>query len=66
MSASPAAWRRFAAASEAQQADLLRHSRAAPAVREVLERVTLADLVDDRLPPPIATLARLPESWVTR
>jgi Rrf2 family protein len=35
-------------------------------VREVLESVTLADLVDDRLPQPIATLAQLPESWVTR
>lgn len=35
-------------------------------VREVLEHVTLADLVDDQLPQPIATLARFPESWVTR
>jgi Rrf2 family protein len=35
-------------------------------VREVLEHVTLADLVDDRLPQPIATLAKLPESWITR
>jgi Rrf2 family protein len=35
-------------------------------VREVLEHVTLADLVDDRLPQSIATLAKLPESWVTR
>ena len=35
-------------------------------VREVLEQVTLADLVEDRLPPEIAELAKRPESWVTR
>jgi Rrf2 family protein len=35
-------------------------------VREVLEQVTLADLVEDRLPEPIATLASRPDSWVTR
>ena len=35
-------------------------------VREVLEQVTLADLVEDRLPQPIATLANRPDSWVTR
>ena len=35
-------------------------------VREVLEQVTLAGLVEDRLPEPIATLASRPDSWVTR
>ena len=35
-------------------------------VRDVLEHVTLADLVEDRLPQPIATLASRPDSWVTR
>ena len=35
-------------------------------VREVLEQVTLADLVEDRLPEPIATLASRPDSWLTR
>ena len=35
-------------------------------VREVLEQVTLADLVEDRLPEPIATLAKCPDSWITR
>ena len=35
-------------------------------VREVLEQVTLADLVEDRLPEPIATLASRPDSWITR
>ncbi len=35
-------------------------------VREVLEQVTLADLVEDRLPEPIAALASRPDSWVTR
>jgi Rrf2 family protein len=35
-------------------------------VREVLEQVTLADLVEDRLPQPIATLASRPDSWATR
>ena len=35
-------------------------------VREVLEQVTLADLVEDRLPDEIATLASRPDSWITR
>jgi len=35
-------------------------------VREVLEHVTLADLVEDRLPDPIATLASRQDSWLTR
>ena len=35
-------------------------------VREVLEEVTLADLVEDRLPQSIAALASRPDSWVTR
>jgi Rrf2 family protein len=35
-------------------------------VRAVLEEVTLADLVEDRLPKRIINLAREPESWVTR
>jgi Rrf2 family protein len=35
-------------------------------VREVLKQVTLADLAEDRLPPPIATLANRPDSWLTR
>jgi Rrf2 family protein len=35
-------------------------------VRAVLEEVTLADLVEDRLPAAVAALASRPESWVTR
>ena len=35
-------------------------------VREVLEQVTLADLVEDRLPEEIAALASRPDSWITR
>lgn len=35
-------------------------------MRAVLEGVTLADLATRRLPRRIATLAREPESWVTR
>jgi Rrf2 family protein len=35
-------------------------------VREVLEQVTLADLVKDRLPEQIASLASRPDSWITR
>ena len=35
-------------------------------VREVLEQVTLADLVEERLPDPIATLASRQDSWLTR
>jgi Rrf2 family protein len=35
-------------------------------LRAVLERVTLADLVDGSLPPEVAELARDPEAWVTR
>ncbi|MCW3048285.1 MAG: Rrf2 family transcriptional regulator [Solirubrobacterales bacterium] len=35
-------------------------------IRSVLEGVTLADLANRRLPKRIATLAREPESWVTR
>jgi Rrf2 family protein len=35
-------------------------------IRDVLEHVTLADLVAGRLPPTVAELARNPESWETR
>jgi Rrf2 family protein len=35
-------------------------------LRAVLERVTLADLVDGSLPPEVAELACDPEAWVTR
>jgi Rrf2 family protein len=35
-------------------------------VRAVLEEVTLADLVEDRLPAAVAALASRPESWITR
>jgi DNA-binding IscR family transcriptional regulator len=35
-------------------------------LRAVLERVTLADLVDGNLPAEVAELARDPEAWVTR
>ena len=31
-----------------------------------IEQVTLADLVEDRLPDPIATLASRQDSWLTR
>jgi len=35
-------------------------------IRDVLEHVTLADLVANELPPAVAALARNPESWETR
>jgi Rrf2 family protein len=35
-------------------------------VRAVLEAVTLADLVEDRLPAAVVALASRPESWITR
>ena len=35
-------------------------------IRGVLETVTLADVVDGRLPRPIEALAKNPESWLTR
>jgi Rrf2 family protein len=35
-------------------------------MRAVLEHVTLADLVDDRLPRRIVKLASEPDSWITR
>ena len=35
-------------------------------LREVLEKVTLADIAGARLPKRIETLAKNPESWVTR
>lgn len=35
-------------------------------LREVVEHVTLADLVAGRLPAPIARLADDPEAWITR
>jgi Rrf2 family protein len=35
-------------------------------MREVLEKVTLADIAGARLPKRVETLAKNPESWVTR
>jgi DNA-binding IscR family transcriptional regulator len=35
-------------------------------MRAVLEEVTLADLVENRLPAAVAALSSRPESWVTR
>ncbi|CAN5194638.1 hypothetical protein BH18ACT4_BH18ACT4_12310 [soil metagenome] len=35
-------------------------------LRQVLERVTVADLVSGRLPPELAALAAQPDAWAPR